>query len=643
MNEQETLALREMGRDAWNEWAAQVLKTKAQFQQSGSFALNWFGEAGNDETRLWLKLATANFSGMHSEDEAGFEGFVFPGPVYFSSSLRDLPLSFAGAEFHLTAEFARAHFQADVSFKGAKFFGQAIFDEAVFDGAADFERTEFLKEKNGPLTHAVKFQRTRFAGKADFRTSVYAGSADFSKVQFAATSRFDEARFIGSAVFDGAVFSAPASFNACQFLESAAFNEAQFTGEARFSEVLFNGDCSLDRSTFWADSSFREAHFEKNASFARMRTEGAARFVGAKFAAQADFLEGRFGGRADFSGAIFEGPASYRFASFSQGGSWTGCQFKTSADFSGLAASRNSSFAESHFDGDAIFREAQFDAPVSFASSRFHATADFSAMQSKVACVLAGADFKTVPGFLEASFHEPPRVDHMLVADPLKRFHSWKQAGVSDPRGPFFKLMRVCADPDASAKFRRLKKLASEALDQPREQEFFAHELRCRRFWHDKPFGQGKARFWLGWLYGGVANYGRSLLRPFALWLLSVFGFAVYFLAQQGSAWNVHQPPSTAGDWLKSVTSGDAFPCISGDSSRAGEALYLSFRNAFLKLDWADASAARRVFGCLYGVEPGGNAIVPLSVSSMSLFEAVVSAALLFMFLLALRNLLRVR
>ena len=67
------------------------------------------------------------------------------------------------------------------------------------------------------------------------------------------------------------------------------------------------------------------------------------------------------------------------------------------------------------------------------------------------------------------------------------------------------------------------------------------------------------------------------------------------------------------------------------------------FRNAFLKLDWNDPSAAQRVFGCLYGAEPSGNVIVPLSVSSMSLFQCVVSAALIFMFLLALRNLLKVR
>ena len=643
MNGHETRALHDMGREAWNEWAAQIVKSKANFEQAGIFSLDWFGEAGNEETRIWLKTAAADFSDGLFEGGTTFEGFIFPGPVILKGAVFHLPVSFAGAEFKLNANFSRAHFHGDVTFETAKFAGQAVFDDAQFDGVAGFERAEFLKEKDGPLGHGVKFQRTQFMGKADFRGSTYAGSADFSKVQFAATARFDEARFIGAAVFEGAVFSAPAGFNACKFLEKATFKDAQFTGEARFAEALFNGDCDLECAQFWNDASFRDAKFEKNASFNAMGVKGAARFTGTKFAAQADFVEGRFEGHADFSGAAFGGPALYHLAQFQQGGSWVGCEFADNADFTGVALAKNSSFKDAKFQSETLFKEARFEAPVSFAASRFLAGADFSAAQSKVAFVLAGAEFKNVPGFLEASFHEPPRVDNMLVADQLKRFHGWKKAGISDPRGFLFKFWKVCGDPDGSAKFRRLKKLASEAQDQQREQEFFAQELRSRRFWHDKPFGQGKARFWLGWLYGVVANYGRSLSRPFMLWVVSAFAFALFYFSQKGSEWNVHQPPSNLHGWLSSLVSDEKFPCISGTSSRVGEAFYLSFRSAFLKLDWTDSATARRVFGCLYGVEANGTPIVPLGVSAAALLQVVVSIALLFAFFLALRNLLKVR
>ncbi len=622
MNAQETRALRDMGRDAWNDWASQILKSKANFQDAGAFSLNWYGEADNDETRLWLKVATADFSNEHFEDEIDFDGFIFPGSVNLSGAVFDRPVSFAGAEFQLPANFGRAHFHADANFEAAKFSGQAVFDDAVFDGVADFERAEFLKEKNGPLTHSVRFQRARFMGKADFRSSVMIGSADFSKAQFAGTARFDETRFTADSVFEGAVFSAPAGFNACQFFGTAAFRETQFTGEARFAEAAFKGECQFERSQFWNDVSFRDAHFDNNAVFTDMRVEGASRFKGAKFAMEANFLDARFTGNADFSGSDFGGATLFRSTQFAQGASWESCRFLNGADFSGLTLGKVSSFEESQFEGDAFFREAQFDASVSLAGAHFKANADFSALQSKAAFVLAKASFAVLPNFLEASLLDPPRFDNMEIADPVKPFHKWKEAPVSDPRHSL-QFMRVCADPDASAKYRRLKKLAFEAQDLAGEQEFFAQELRCRRFWLDKPFGRGAARFWFGWAYGGVSDFGRSLIRPFLLWLSSIFVFAIYYLGEGSRA-----------AWTR---------CAGGSSDPISESLYLSFRNAFLKIDWNDAVNARRVLGCLYGVEFGATPVLPPSVASVSLVQAFVSAGLILLFLLALRNLLRLR
>jgi uncharacterized protein YjbI with pentapeptide repeats len=448
------------------------------------------------------------------------------------------------------------------------------------------------------------------------------GSADFSKAQFAGTARFDEARFTADTVFEGAVFSAPAGFNACQFFGTAGFRETQFTGEARFAEAAFKGECQFERGQFWNDVSFREVRFDSTALFTDMRVEGASRFKGAKFAMEANFLDARFTGNADFSDTDFGGSSIFRSAHFARGASWDGCRFLNGADFSGLMLGKASSFKESQFEGDANFREAHCDAPVSFAGARFKTNADFSAFQSKVAVVFANADFKAVPNFLEASFLEPPRLDNMIVADPVKRFPKWKDAGVSDPRR-FFRFVKVCEDPNASVKYRRLKKLAFEAQDLAREQEFFAQALRCRRFWLDTPLGRGAARFWFGWVYGGVSDFGRSLVRPFLFWLLSIFLFSIYFFAQgAGAAWT---------------------KCVVGASDPISEALYLAFRNAFLKIDWNDAVNARRTLGCLYGVEFGGTPVLPPSVAAMSLVQAFVSVAFILLFLLALRNLLRLR
>ena len=200
------------------------------------------------------------------------------------------------------------------------------------------------------------------------------------------------------------------------------------------------------------------------------------------------------------------------------------------------------------------------------------------------------------------------------------------------------------------AKYRRLKKLAFEAQDQTGEQEFFAQELRCRRFWHDRPFGGGVAKFWLGWLYGGISNFGRSMLRPFLLWFASIFLFALFYLGQSG-IWGsgtvqaAHKSKNAMLDMIPHIwqhmTQAANGACVAIQSSPAGEAVYLSFRNALL-MGGGDHDTARRVFGCLYGLD-GTYPIVPLGVSALSLLQMTVSAALLFLFLLALRNLLKVR
>lgn len=653
MNADETRALWELGRDAWNEWASEILKSKANFEEAGTLALNWFGEAENEETRLWLKVATADFSGIQVEDDADFSGFRFPGPAIFTQAVFARPASFREAVFELPARFSHATFHQDVSFAGAKFQGVALFEETAFEGAADFEHTEFLRETNGPLTAPVRFQRAHFAGRADFRSASFAGNLDFSKVKCAAVARFDEARLKAESSFEGTIFAGVVSFNKAQLTGAGRFVETQFSGDARFGEAVFKAPVSFDRAQFWANVSFRHSRLEQDASFVDMRVEGDARLKDAKFGGRTVLDDVRIKGETDLTEAEFAGALRCRLADFGGPVRVASARFSGDADFTGSRFGKGGDFQSTQFLGPATFREVRFEGPVSFAGARFPHTADFSAVQSRVAFVLADASFGTVPSFLEASFHEPPRVDHMTVTDPLRRFVRWSELGLSDPRPIGFRLMRVCADPDASAKYRRLKKLAFEAQDQTREQEFFAQELRCRRFWHDRPFGRGVARFWLAWFYGGVANFGRSMLRPFMLWLASILVFALYYLGQR----DVGHPEQAAADTGPIHRSGitawlDQFigklsgavdgACLAANSSPLGEALYLSFRNALLMTGWEDEDTARRVFGCLYGMD-GPYPIVPLSVSAVSLLQTVLSAGLIFMFLLALRNLLKVR
>jgi hypothetical protein len=75
------------------------------------------------------------------------------------------------------------------------------------------------------------------------------------------------------------------------------------------------------------------------------------------------------------------------------------------------------------------------------------------------------------------------------------------------------------------------------------------------------------------------------------------------------------------------------------------EALLLSLRNAMV-FEFGRGEGARRTYACLFGLEGTGEQeypVVPPRVSLASAAQSLASAALIFLFLLALRNLLRLK
>ena len=233
--------------------------------------------------------------------------------------------------------------------------------------------------------------------------------------------------------------------------------------------------------------------------------------------------------------------------------------------------------------------------------------------------------------------------------------------------------MKMGGNRDIAARYRRLRQFAADTGDYEREREFFAQELRSRRFWIDRPFGHGLGRFWLGWIYGGLSDFGRSLGRPLLTWALTLPLFALAYLtlrrgvsfaepsdpavnaAPAFPAWpgepNVSAILAWSGDvgrWLLSLltTLFAGSGCIEGDSGAIPEAFFLALKNSFFFLGWESQEAARRVYACLYGTESGAAgqlARVPLSVSTLAIAQNLISAFLLFLVLIAFRNALKTR
>jgi hypothetical protein len=614
MSVEQTLARWGEGKESWNAWAEELLARKARLVEAGEWAANPFGEGENAATRDWLAEARADFSDQVFPEGVHFAGYIFPGPVVFANCAFSGGATFDDARFEAGASFANARFEAAASFKRAHFAGIADFDEAAFTADADFEHAQFAMQSDGPLVIAARFSRSHFAGRADFRETAFAGNVKFTRARFDEGMRFDAAAFNGPADFACVCAKGIAAFAQALFAGDVSFADAELEDEARFAEARFEGEASFERAEFEEGALFRGAVFAGNASFEGAEFDGRAGFGAARFAAPASFAASRFKGEADFAAAGFT---------------------------------------------DARFQRARFRGPADFEGAAFAGNADFSGLHAKSALTLAETRFASAPDFLNARIDQPPRLENMRIDAPMRRFRRWGE-GERDPRPWPFRLMKVSRDGLEAARLRQLRHLARAGLDHEREGAFYAHELRAARFWRHKPLGRSAGRFWLGWLYGGIANFGRSVLRPLAIWAVTTVLFALVYLGLRDApapetaaarlpAWPDAPSFQSVLDWLAGVgewafqmianlyASGG---CVAGAGSASAEALYLSFKNSLFFVPWESPLAAQRVYGCLYGLE-GGAPVVPLSASIAALAQNVIGVVLLVLAALALRNMLK--
>jgi hypothetical protein len=171
-------------------------------------------------------------------------------------------------------------------------------------------------------------------------------------------------------------------------------------------------------------------------------------------------------------------------------------------------------------------------------------------------------------------------------------------------------------------------------------------------------------RFWLVLLYQCTSKFGRSLVRPLLFWLAVASLSAVCFLNQSLVIKREFQDANAVGTSENNLIGAisriapwwEQEPCFAAplnaelkglpeplrrSTSASAEAWHLAFRNGLVLLAMG-SEEAHRTLGCLYGTNQSA-IIVPRNVSVVLAMQKVVSAALIFLFGLALRNTLRVK
>jgi Pentapeptide repeats (9 copies) len=383
-------------------------------------------------------------------------------------------------------------------------------------------------------------------------------------------------------------------FDGFIFPSNAWFESATFSGDARFKSATFSGNARFESATFSNTALFGRATFSVYASFGRATFSDTALFDSATFSVYASFGRATFSGTASFDNATFSGGALFYRATFSDTALFEHATFSDTASFENATFSGGASFYRATFSDTTLFDSATFQNSTSLRAAKFRQDAKFTGIKVDRAFDMTEAAFSSVPAFNQGDFKQAPDLD--AVRFPLPGF--W--------RGGKAELI---------AKYRAIRRMAIQGADYEREQMAFKGELRSRRWivdkWHD-------SAFWFGVIYDALSDFGRSMMRPFYLWFLSVIAFvALYF-------WNAGLP---ASEWASTCT---------GNIPKVLKAINLSLANALPVIGSNRSDAAKEFYGCISIDQPAWSQIIQNG-------QALWSAVLIFLFLLALRNQFKIK
>ena len=579
MTRDETIALFLQGREAWNAWAEGMLAERKALEEAGEWAAEMY---------IFGRLEGQN-------DKT--KDWIARASVDFSRCR----VVKAGAD----ASSLRG---ADAPKQSSDKHGDDL-DRHGADAPRDDDQSD------GLITVEVRYG-------FDCTGFIFPANANFYSAQFHAEANFYSAQFHATAFFNSAQFHANAYFRS-QFHARATFDRAEFHANAYFSSQ-FHAHATFDRAEFHATAFFNSAQFHANASF-----------LIAQFHARASFDHAEFHATALFAGAQFHAPASFDRTQFHARASFD------HAEFHGAVPS---------------FNRVRFKGPAFFVDSAFAKGADFPSMHSEVGFDMSGAEFGRVPDFTQSTLHRDPRLDNVTIKRGSILGPGWREL---PGEASHWKLLGIWTvrhriDRDAPAKFRELKRFAIQGEDHRSELKFHAHEIRTARFVND---WFHHSRFWFGVGYELLSNFGRSVIRPAIAWGALVTVFAAIYLGISA------EMNGRAPDYYALAPQGVTQPCLSvapvadervraaqaqiaATTSASAEAWSLALKNGFVFIDWDRTEAARRTYGCLFGLtSDGGNTypVVPRAVSVAGLIQNVLSAVLIFLLLLGIRNLLKLK
>ena len=431
---------------------------------------------------------------------------------------------------------------------------------------------------------------------------------DFNGHEFEADAKFDGFRFPGNARFQSTKFMGTAQFDKTEFLGITWFSGAEFFSHAGFSEATI-GPCA-----------FRSAKFRKIADFWNSTfTDDKVNFVSVKFSSNAVFDQVKFKGKADFNQMEFKGDALFEGAEFSGRAIFWKAKFSGQTNFRDVTFSRLVIFDEATFSSNVLFDQCVFEKPAYFSNSSFKKNASFKATGGK-SLFLYKVKFDSVPDFSGAHFEESPLFESVNL----------------DPEH-FRETPAQKSDINLPARWRALRRLAVQGHDHEHELQFFKGEIMARRGTQDK---WTHSRFWVGWLYQVLSDFGSSMVRPLLWLIVSLVVFTLFYASQSETSFRQLFAESPI--------------CVPISGGSGAAALSLSIHNAVPFATGRPSGQLKQIYACLYSIQeeisPTQNRlpadftpVIPHTVAFAGIIQFFVSAVLIFLFVLAVRNHFRIR
>lgn len=314
--------------------------------------------------------------------------------------------------------------------------------------------------------------------------------------------------------FSEFLFGDDADFEGVHFIKTAIFARAQFGDKANFSFTRFEGRAVFVGAQFGDDVNFAGAKFDAQTIFVGAQFGHGARFLGAQFDSRAEFKGTQFGDSAQFNGALFKDCALF------DGMDWASLGRIYGELLDGRRAWANLRGLDPQAFGSVDFGGAKFLGNPNFSNRRFTGKTNFglsdyfsvlhSAYDNNGKVLMVGLEEVSITAPQPAFFECPPAFHNST----LHQDTSFRDAIFPDkPRG---------SEMFARA-YRTLKQAFAQQHAVREEQRFFKLEMA-----EEAALDTGAKR-WLYRVYKEVADYGFSLIRPFA-WSLGLTGlFAIVY------------------------------------------------------------------------------------------------------------------